>query len=261
MIAVGERINGMFVDVKKAIQEQDKKTIQDLAIRQTKAGAKYLDVNVGTASADPAGTMKWLVTTIQEACDTPLALDSQRLSVIQAGLEVAKGKIMINSSKGDAEVLDKWMPLAVKHNAALVCLTITKEGVPQDVDKRMEIAANIAERALHHGLPMTEVFIDPIILPVNVAQNQPRFLIDVISQVKCLADPAPRTIIGLSNLSQGTKERSLINRTFIVMAIAAGLEAAIVDVFDEPLMDAAITAEMILNKQIYSDSFLRAGRL
>ena len=261
MIAVGERINGMFVDVKKAIQEQDKKVIQGLAIRQTKAGAKYLDVNVGTASADPATTMKWLVTTIQEVCDTPLALDSQRFSVIQAGLELAKGKIMINSSKGDAEVLDKWMPLAAKHNAALVCLTITKEGVPQDMDKRMEIAATIAERAMHHGLAMTDIFIDPIILPVNVAQNQPRFLLDVMAQVKCLSDPPPKTIIGLSNLSQGTEQRSLINRTFLVMAAAAGLEAAIVDVFDEELMDAWITAEMIMNKQIYSASYLKAGRM
>ncbi len=261
MIAVGERINGMFLDVKKAIKKKDKAAIQDLAKRQTKAGAKYLDINVGTAAEDPAEAMRWLVETVQEAVDTPLAIDSQRLPVLKAGLEVVKGSPMINSTKSDPEALDVFMPLALEHNASLVCLTMNAAGVPQNIDTRVEICATIVEKAMEHGMDFQNVFIDPIILPVNVAQDQPGYLLQVIQQVKFLADPPPKTIIGLSNISQGTKERDLINRIFTVMAIAAGLDAAIVDVLDTELMDAAITADMLLNRQIYSDSFLKAGRM
>ncbi len=262
MIGVGERINGMFLDVKRAVQKNDPAPIIDLAQKQTEAGAGYLDINVGTAAEDQQAAMRWLVETVQGACKTPIALDSQKLSVIRAGLEVADGRgLMINSVSGDDEKLDKYMPLAVEHNAALVCLTMNKDGVPQNVDTRVEIAMNIVAKAMEHGMDTTKVFIDPIILPVTCDQKQPRFLCEVVSMIKLLCDPAPNTIVGLSNVSQGTSQRSLINRIFLIMLQAAGLDAAIIDVLDTPLMDAAITADMLLDKMIYSDSYLRSARM
>lgn len=262
MIGVGERINGMFLDVKRAIQKNDPAPIIDLAQKQTEAGAGYLDINIGTAAEDQQAAMRWLVETVQGACKTPIALDSQKLSVIRAGLEVADGRgLMINSVSGDDEKLDKYMPLAVEHNAALVCLTMNKDGVPQNVDTRVEIAMNIVAKAMEHGMDTTKVFIDPIILPVTCDQKQPRFLCEVVSMIKLLCDPAPSTIVGLSNVSQGTSQRSLINRIFLIMLQAAGLDAAIIDVLDAPLMDAAITADMLLDKMIYSDSYLRSARM
>ena len=263
MIAVGERINGMFKDVKRAIKKKDKKALQDLAVRETQEGAKYLDINTGVAVTpeDQPDVMKWMVESIQEACDTPLALDSQKIPVLEAGLSVVKGPALINSCKCEAGILDQFMPLAVKHDASLVVLTMTDAGPLQDVDGRIEACANICAKAMEHGLDLEKLYIDPVIYPINVAQQQPGYLFQVIQQVKVLADPPPRTIIGLSNISQGTQQRPLINRIMLVMAIAAGLDAAIVDVLDTDLMDAAITAEMLLNHQIYSDSFLKAGRM
>ena len=269
MIAIGERINGMFVDVKKAIAEKDEKVIQDLARRQTECGAEYLDVNVGTAAADQEGAMQWLVETIQAACDTPLALDSQKLNVIQAGLKVCNtGKgVLLNSTplnkKDDDEILDKFVALAKDHNGSIVALTMDKNGIPQNVDGRVEIAAGIVARAAELDFEPDRIFIDPIVLPVNVpdAQTQPGYILEAMSQIRLISDPPPHLTVGLSNISQGTKYRSLINRTFLVMAIAAGLDSAIVDVFDEELMNAVATAEMLLNKQIYSDSFIKAYRM
>jgi len=263
MIAVGERINGMFRDVKRAIKRKDKQVLQDLALRQTREGAKYLDINTGVAATpeDQPEVMKWMVESVQEACDTPLALDSQKIPVLEAGLSVVKGPAMINSCKCEPEILDRFMPLAVKNDAALVVLTMTDAGPLQDVDGRIEACANIAGKAMEHGLDMEKLYIDPVIYPVNVAQQQPGYLFQVMQQIKVLADPPPRTIIGLSNISQGTQQRPLINRIMLVMAIAAGLDAAILDVLDTDLMDAAITAEMLLNRQIYSDLFLKAGRM
>ena len=268
MIIIAERINGMFKDVKQAIEEKNKKVVQDLAKKQTKAGASYLDVNVGTASADQEGTMQWLVETIQETCSTPLCLDSQKPAVIAAGLKSvdAKAGVILNSTplnkKSDEAVLDKYMEMAEQAGpkASIIALTMDKNGVPQDIDTRVAIAAEIVQKAMEKGFDTQRLFIDPIILPVKVpgAQVQPGNIMAAMDQIRYLAEPSPHMTIGLSNLSQGATERSLINRTFLAMAVSHGLDSAIVDVLDEKLMNVLATSEMLMNKQIYSDSYLRA---
>ena len=167
---------------------------------------------------------------------------------------------MINSAQGDPEVLDTYMQLAKKHNAALICLTMNKEGIPQNVDTRIEIAAEIAGKAMEHDVDMDKIYIDPILFTISVDQKQPAYMLEVFNQIKLISDPPPHITVGLSNLAQGTKEKSLISRTFLTMAIAAGMDTALMDVLDTDLMDAAICSEMLLNKQIYSDSFLKAAR-
>ncbi len=267
MLLIEERINGMFTDVKQAIADKDKKVIQDLAVGQTQAGAAYLDVNVGTAAADQEGTMQWLVETIQEVCSTPLSLDSQKANVIEAGLKVLNGDNggLLNSTplnkKNDEEILDKYMAMAEQAGpkVGIIALTMDKNGVPQDVDTRVAIAAEIMQKAIEKGFDPLRVFIDPIILPVKVpnAQVQPGNILAAMDQIKYLSDPAPHMTMGLSNLSQGTTQRNLINRTFLAMAISHGMDSAIVDVLDEPLMNIVATAEMLMNKQLYSDSYLK----
>jgi 5-methyltetrahydrofolate corrinoid/iron sulfur protein methyltransferase len=267
MIIIAERINGMFTNVKQAIADKDKKVIQELARKQTEAGATYLDVNVGTAAADQAGAMQWLVETIQETCSTPLSLDSQKLSVIAAGLKAinAENGVILNSTplnkKTDEEIFDKYMAMADEAGpkACIIALTMDKNGVPQDIDTRVAIAADILSKAMEKGFDTQRLFIDPIILPVKVpnAQVQPGNILSAIDQIKFLSEPTPHMTIGLSNLSQGATERSLINRIFLAMAVSHGLDSAIVDVLDEQLMNELATAEMLMNKQIYSDSFLK----
>ncbi len=270
MIGIGERINGMFVDVKQALADKDKSVIQDLAKRQTDNGASYLDVNVGTAAADQEAAMAWLVETIQETCKTPLCLDSQKPNVIAAGLKAADTSmgILLNSSplnkKSDEEILDKYLEMAQSAGpkGKLITLTMDKNGVPQDIDTRVAIAAQIVEKTMEAGFESDRLFIDPIVLPVKVpdAQQQPGNILAAIGQIVYLSDPAPHIVVGLSNLSQGSCERSLINRVFLCMAASHGLDAAIIDVLDDDLVDALATAEMLLNKQLYSDSYLKAYR-
>jgi len=258
MIVIGERINGMFSDVKNAIKTEDKEVIQKLAIKQVKAGADVLDVNVGPASAKPEVTMPWLVETIQEVTDTQLALDSPKLDVIKSGLEVVKTPPIINSTQADPQKMQTYFDLVNETGASIIALTVDKQGVPQDIDRRMELASTIVMSAMEMGISFDRLFIDPIILPVNVAQPQAGFLLKALAQFQYLADPPPHFVVGLSNVSQGTMEKKLINRTFLVMCMAMGLDAAIMDPFDKELMDAMITAEVLMNKQIYSDSFLTA---
>jgi 5-methyltetrahydrofolate corrinoid/iron sulfur protein methyltransferase len=267
MIIIAERINGMFTDVKQAIADKDEQVIIDLAKKQTEAGATYLDVNVGTAAADQEGTMQWLVETIQKGCSTPLCLDSQKPDVIAAGLKVinADNGVILNSTplnkKSDEEVLDKYIEMAKQAGAkgSIIALTMDKNGVPQDIDTRVAIAAEIVSKAMEKGFDTQRIFIDPIVLPVKVpnAQVQPSNMLAAMDQIKYLSDPSPHMTMGLSNLSQGAAERSLINRVFLAMAVSHGLDSAIVDVLDEELMNVLATSEMLMNKQIYSDSFLK----
>jgi len=267
MILIGERINGMFSDVKQAIADKNKEVIQQLAKKQTEAGATYLDVNVGTAAADQEGTMQWLVETIQETCTTALCLDSQKPGVIAAGLKVvnAENGLILNSTplnkKSDEEILDKYIEMAEKTGpkVSIIALTMDKSGVPQDVDTRVAIAAEIVSKAIEKGFDAQRLFIDPIVLPVKVpnAQVQPGNILVAMDQIRFLSDPAPHMTVGLSNLSQGATERSLINRVFLAMAMSHGLDSAIVDVFDHDLMNVVATGDMLMNKQIYSDSFLK----
>ena len=268
MIAIGERINGMFKDVRQAIADKDPGPIVDLARRQTEAGAAYLDVNVGTAAADQESTMKWLVETVQGAVPTPVCLDSQKPAVIRAGLkacDTARGYVLNSTplaKKSDPEVLDKYASMAQESGGKLIALTMDSGGVPQTAERRVEIAAQIVTKCLELGMTPERRFIDPIILPVNVpgAQGQPSSILSAMDQIRLMSDPPPHLVMGLSNLSQGTTERPLINGVFVAMAIGHGCDAAIVDVLDDALVDMVATAEMLMNKQIYSDSFLRAYR-
>jgi len=260
MFIIGELINGMYKDIAKAIQAKDKKAIQEKAILQVKAGADALDVNCGPASRDPINDIRWLIETIQEVTDRPLSIDSSKPQVIESGLKAVKNKVIINSTTADEDKLDVLVPLAKQYSAKLIGLTISKKGIPQNKDQRLELAATIVAKAQEAGLNTEDIFLDPIVMPVNIAQAQMQDILESIREFKIISDPAPKTVVGLSNVSQGTKQRSLINRIFLVMAAAYGLDAAILDPLDKDLMDAAITSDLVLNKQIYCDSFLDAYR-
>jgi 5-methyltetrahydrofolate corrinoid/iron sulfur protein methyltransferase len=262
MIVIGERINGMFKDMKAAIPAQDKATVQDLARRQLAAGARVLDVNVGPTSDDPVSAMKWLVETIREVTDCPLAIDSTKADAIRAGIGLAGPNSMLNSSPGDEAKLDLYMPLAAEFGCDIIALTIDEKGIPRDANGRMEIAMRIVERAMLNGVDLERIYIDPVIIPCNVpdAGHHPGEVLETIRQVKLISDPPPKTTLGLSNVSQGTSERHLINRTYLVMCLAAGLDSAIVDPLDTELMNAVTTAELLMNQSVYCDDFLRANR-
>jgi 5-methyltetrahydrofolate corrinoid/iron sulfur protein methyltransferase len=260
MFIIGELINGMYNNIGKAIKEKDKTVIQKCALEQIKAGADALDVNCGPASRKPIEDIQWLVQAIQEVTDRPLALDSSKPAVIESGLSVLKNKAIINSTTADPEKLEILVPLAKKYNAKLIGLTISAKGIPQNKDQRLELAATIVATCSEQGFPIENLYLDPIVLPVNVAQAQMKDILETIREFKIISEPSPKSIVGLSNVSQGTCVRSLVNRTFLTMAVAFGLDGAILDPLDKELVDAAITAELVLNKQIYCDSYLDAYR-
>jgi len=261
VIVIGELINGMYKDVARAVANRETDIIQHLALEQVKEGASILDVNIGPYSKDPAREIRWLVETIQAVVEVPLSLDSTKADVIEEGLKIAKKRAVINSTSADAEKMDIIFSLAKKYNAQVIALTMDRSGVPNNREKRLELAQVIVAKAIEYGINTEDLYLDPVLLPLNVAQAQGIEVLESIRDFRLLCNPAPQTVFGLSNLSQGThKSRSLINRTFLVMAVASGLTSVILDPLDKNLMDALITAELLLNKNIYCDSFLDAYR-
>jgi 5-methyltetrahydrofolate corrinoid/iron sulfur protein methyltransferase len=264
MIVIGERINGMFKNIGDAIAAKDAAPVRRMAEQQLAAGADALDINVGTRvpKGERGEVMEWLVAAVREVTSAPLAIDNPSLETMRRGVSLAskKGKAIINSTTGQADKLAGFMALAREFGAGIICLAIDENGVASTPESKAEIGMREMAAAMEAGVPNEDIYLDPIILPLNCEQKAPGIVLQTISQFKLLADPAPHVVIGLSNLSQGASERPLINRTFLTMAIGAGLDASIQDPLDEELMNAMITAELLLNKSIYSDSYLKAYR-
>lgn len=200
--------------------------------------------------------------TIMEVTDISLAIDTTKADVMEAGLALCKSKPIINSVNANQDKMDLLFGLAKRYKASVIGLTMDKAGIPKDAEGRLELAMKIVASAMEHGISASELYIDAVILPVNVAQVHAKEVLRTISESKMLADPAPKTILGLSNVSQGSPSqcKGLINRTFLAIAIGAGLDAAIMDVADNDLTDVAITAELLMEKQLYCDSYLDAYR-
>ena len=264
MFVIGERINGMFKNIGDAIAAKDPAAVRQMAEEQLKAGADALDINVGTRvpKAERAAVMEWLVQTVREVTAAPLAIDNPNLDTVRRGVALAsaKGKAVINSTTGQEDKLRGFMGLAREFGAGIICLAIDENGVAATPEAKAEIGMRALAAAMEAGVPNEDVYLDPIILPLNCEQKAPGIVLQTIAQFKLLADPSPHVVIGLSNLSQGSSERGLINRTFLAMAVGVGLDASIQDPLDEELMNAMITAELLLNKTIYSDSYLKAYR-
>lgn len=256
MLVIGERINGMFKDIANAIKTGDPTAVQEWAKRQEDNGAAWLDINCGPASDDPVSHMKWLVEVTQEVAKAPLALDSTNYDAIEAGLEICKQPPLINSVPAEWPKMERVFEMAAKYDAGVVGLAMNEQGIPKDAESRVALAMELCAAADSYGVPMEDLYIDPLVLPCNVGQDHGPEALETIRQVKTLADPPPRTTVGLSNISQGTKKRELINRTFAVMGIAMGLDTAVADADDDELMEAIACARIIMNLDIYCDSFV-----
>jgi 5-methyltetrahydrofolate corrinoid/iron sulfur protein methyltransferase len=204
--------------------------------------------------------MKWLALTVREVTNCPLCFDSPKPEVLRAGLEVGGEGSIINSCPADRAKIESLFPVAAEHGARIIGLTMNEQGIPKDADSRAALAMELVAAADEFGLAADDLFIDPLLLPVGVAQEHASEALKTIAAVKMLSNPPPRTIVGLSNISQRTFDRSLINRTFLVMAMAVGLDAAILDVCDDSLIDAIATARILLNQEIYADSYVKLFR-
>jgi len=255
---ISERINGLFVTIGKAIDTRDEKTIQKAVLAQLDKGADALDINIGPGrGADGPDAMKWLVRCVQDVTDATLCIDTPGLKTMQAALEVCDNPAILNSTTAESAKMSSLFPLAAEHSAEIICLTMDERGVPNDAESRAEMAMLMMTTAMEHGITPDRIYLDPLVLPASAAQDQGQKVIDAIRMFRMLDDPSPRTVVGLSNISNGASGRSLINRTYFAMLAGAGLSAAIMDPEDSELMDVLKTTDILLNKRLYCGDYLR----
>ena len=240
MLIIGENIHIISPNVKEAIAARDTKAIQAMAREQVDAGAGMLDLNIGPQKKDGVDIMRWLVPAVQEVVDVPLSLDTTNLEAIGAGLALVKRKGLVNSASAEPERLEKVPPVAAEHGAGLIALLMGKSGIPLTAEERVSIAIDqLIPRAIEVGIPMENLYLDPLLLTVSGCQEYCPPAIEAVRYIKLGMDPAPMTTCGLSNVSNRVPDqmRSLLNRVYLVMLMAVGLDTAIADPLDKELMD------------------------
>ena len=240
MYAIGENIHIISPKVKTALQERDGGFFVDLARKQQAAGANALDLNLGPRKKDGPEVVEWLVDCMLEAVPgMTLSFDTTNLAAIETGLKRIGANAIVNSTSAEEERLANVPPLAAKYGAKLIALCMEKSGIPVSADARIGIAMEkLIPRAQEVGLPMGNLFIDPLILTVSGCQEYVPHAIETVRMLKMVADPPPMTVVGLSNVSNQVPHemRPLLNRVYLVMLMAVGLDAAILDPLDTELM-------------------------
>lgn len=259
MIFIGERINAGFKKIKAAIQNHDADPIKASAEKQTKAGANYLDVNMGTAS-NKVEDLCWMIESVQAVSDLPISIDNNKPSLIKEAIKVCSKPPLINSLTADEARLDEMLPVIKESGASFIGLVMDESGSPKDSAKRVENAGRIVAKIMEYDISPEQLFLDPIVMPVKFMQEQAQEILDAAGQFTLFTDPPCHIVCGLSNVSNGTKHKKLINRVFAAMLVANGLDAVICDMNDEELVNTILTAELFKNRQIYADSYIEAFR-
>lgn len=241
MIKIGENIHIISPRVKEALATRDGAFFVDLARRQKAAGADALDLNIGPQKKAGPEVMDWLVDCVQEAVPgMTLSFDTTNLAAIEVGLKKVGSNAIVNSTSAEEERLANVPPLAAQYGAGLIALCMEKSGIPVSADARVSIAMEkLIPRAQEVGIPMEKLFIDPLILTVSGCQEYVPQAIETVRMLKMVADPPPMTVVGLSNVSNQVPAdmRPRLNQVYMVMLMAVGLDAAILDPLDRKLMD------------------------
>lgn len=240
MLILGENIHIIAPEVKEAIANRDTQAMQNLAKLQVDRGAQILDLNIGPQKKEGPDVMSWLVTAVQDVVDVPLSLDTTNLEAIKAGLALATKQAIVNSTSAEPERLERVPPVAAEYNAGLIALTMGKSGIPMTAEERVSIAMEqLIPRAMEVGVPMENLYLDPLALTVAGCQEYAPHAVEAVRYIKQGLDPAPLTTCGLSNVSNhcAPENRSLLNRVYLVMLMAAGLDTAIADALDEKLVE------------------------
>lgn len=238
MILIGENIHVISKKVRAALEMHDEIYIKNLLDLQKKMD--YADLNVGPACGSLASIFSWLCPFVEENSNLKISLDTTNFDEMRQAFSSIKNteNIFLNSTSNDLPKLDLVCDLALEYNSNIVALTMSKEtGIPKTSDGRLEIAFEMWEKFLEKGIQSDRIYFDPLVLPLNVEQSQGLEALNTIKMIKESFDPPVKTIIGLSNISNGAPQelRPLINRVFAVLAFGAGLDAVIMDAADEEL--------------------------
>jgi cobalamin-dependent methionine synthase I len=259
MLVVGERINSSRKGIEAALRERNSEFVTKEAQDQVDAGAHVIDVNTATLMDQETESLKWAVQLIQDSVSVPICIDSPNPMAVAEVLPFCKGKAMINSITAEAERYAKLIPLIQEHKPNVVGLCMDDRGMPDTAEDRTRIASDLIEKLTNDGVPIGDIYIDPVVTPVS---TDTRYGMDVLEAVEAIMKqfPGVHTICGLSNVSYGLPNRKQVNQMFLVMAMTRGLDAVILDPCDKRIMANLITTMTLLGKDEFCTNYLKAFR-
>jgi 5-methyltetrahydrofolate--homocysteine methyltransferase len=259
MLIIGERINASRKSIAEAIASRNAPFIQNEAKSQAMAGADYLDVNAGTFVGEEAKQLQWIIATIQEVVDLPLCIDSPDPSVIKAMIPLVKKTPMVNSITLEPSRLEGILPLVAQHKTKVIALCQSGDSIADTAEAKVRMAGQLVEKVKAAGIPLDNLYIDPLVYPLATNDRSALATLDAIGQIM-KQFPGVHTTCGLTNVSYGLPNRRLVNRAFLVAAIILGLDSAILDPTDKQLFGALKAALVITGKDEFCMEYITGFR-
>ena len=259
MKIIGEKINGTRKAMAAAIANRDAEFIQNLAKKQVEGGAHWLDVNAGTHPDREVDDMLWLIDLIQGVSDVPLSLDSANPKALTAALGAVNKTPLINSISGEPDRLSNVLPIVAQYGCEVIALCMDDKGIPADVDGRRAVARKLFEATRAANVPDDKVYVDALVMTIATNIEAGKATLDTIRALRS-EFPKAHISLGLSNVSFGLPVRSLVNRTFLTLAIAAGMDTAIIDPNDRELKAALLATDLLLGSDKHCLNYTRAYR-
>lgn len=259
LVIIGERINPSGRSrLAKALSQGDMSLVQQEAIVQVEAGAKVIDVNVGAVGVDEVEVLPLAVQTVAEVVEAPICIDTSHHAALATALAACPGRPLVNSVTGEEASLKAVLPLVKEHECAVIGLCIDDEGVPNDAQGRLEIAQKIVGRAEQLGIAREDVIIDPLATAIGADDKAALVTLEAIRLIH--TGLGVSITYGGSNVSFGLPERSLINGSFLAMAVALGLTCPIVDPLDVDIRRTIAACDLLMGRDEYATRFLQHSR-
>jgi cobalamin-dependent methionine synthase I len=263
MLIVGERINTSRKAVNEAAGQRDAAYIQADVKAQVEAGADIIDVNAGSRSTSELDDLRWLIDVVEEAVPARLSLDSSNPEVLAAVVNKVRDIPMLNSTTAEKARFEKMAPVIRERECDVVALCIGERGIPKTADQILENAAKLVKDLEGIGVKRERILLDPLVQAVSVDGKAALIFLDAIERINREL-PGVKTVCGLSNVSFSLPKRPLINRTFLALAMKAGLQGALIDPLDKKLMATLRATLVLLGQDSFCRTYLksfRAGKL
>jgi len=245
-VMIGERINPTGRKLLAAeMKDGDFSRVEADAVAQVAAGAHMLDVNAGIPLADEPALLAQAVQMVQSVTDVPLSIDSSIVEALEAAVAVYEGKPLINSVTGEESVMERVLPFVAKYGAAVVAVSNDDTGISEDPDVRFQVARTIVNRAADHGIPATDVVVDPLVMPIGAMATAGHQVFELVSRLR--TELGVNTTCGASNVSFGLPNRHAVTGSFLAMAMSHGMTSAIMNPLHEEVRAAVTAADVLLN--------------
>ena len=250
MIIIGEKLNGSIPSVAKAIAERDADLIRERAKKQAEAGATFLDVCASVEEDVEVETLKWMIDLVQEVTDTPICVDSPSAKSCVAAIPFCKRPGLVNSVSLEGNKIDTIFPVIADTDWECVALLCDNDGIPDSVERRMKVFHGIMEKAKEYNIAPSRLHIDPLVVTLSTDQTALTVFAECCRQIKA-EYPDIHITSGLSNISFGLPTRKNINQAFMVLAMNAGMDSAIVDPTNKNMIGMIYATNALLERDEY----------